>query len=121
MESAKIICPLCEIMNVISKKWALLVVNAIGNYNIIRFGQLKTILIGINSKVLSDRLKDLVKVGIIYRKSYDKIPPHVEYSLSEIGKSFRIAMIPLMEWFYSNHKQNVQTPCDIAYQIEKNK
>ncbi|MFW9877963.1 MAG: winged helix-turn-helix transcriptional regulator [Candidatus Thorarchaeota archaeon] len=119
MAIKKMRCPLCEIMNVISKKWALLIINAIGNTNSIRFGNLKRVLIGINSKVLSDRLKDIEAVGLIHRKSYDEIPPHVEYFLTDSGKSFRKAMIPLMEWFYSNHKQNSQTPCDIAYQIEK--
>ena len=38
-------CPLCEIMNVISKKWALLLINAIGNNKSIRFGELKRVLI----------------------------------------------------------------------------
>jgi DNA-binding HxlR family transcriptional regulator len=106
-------------MNVISKKWALLIINAIGNTTSIRFGELKRLLIGINSKVLSDRLKDIEAVGIIRRKSFDEIPPHVEYSLTGNGKSFRKAMIPLMDWFYSHHKQNSKTPCDTAYQIEK--
>jgi DNA-binding HxlR family transcriptional regulator len=105
-------------MNIISKKWALLIINAIGNTNSIRFGELKRALIGINSKVLSDILKDIEAVGIIRRKSFDEIPPHVEYSLTDSGKSFRKAMIPLMDWFYTHHKQNSQTPCDIAYQIE---
>ena len=112
-------CPLCETMNIISKKWALLLINAIGNNKSIRFGELKRVLKGINSKVLSDRLKDMEAVGLIHRKSFDEIPPHVEYSLMESGKSFRKAMIPLMDWFYSQHKQNSQTPCDIAYQIAK--
>jgi len=115
----KMKCPLCEIMNVISKKWALLIINAIGNTGSIRFGELKRVLKGINSKVLSDRLKDIEAVGIIHRKSFDEIPPHVEYFLTNSGKSFRKSMIPLMDWFYSHHKQNSQTPCDTAYQIEK--
>ena len=119
MNSEKMKCPLCEIMNGISKKWALLIINAIGNNGSIRFGELKRLLIGINSKVLSDRLKDIESVGIIHRKSFDEIPPHVEYFLTDSGKSFRKAMIPLMEWFYSHNKQNSQTPCDMAYQIEK--
>ena len=119
MISEKMKCPLCEIMNVISKKWALLIINAIGNNIAIRFSELKRLLKGINSKVLSDRLKDIAAVGIIHRKSFDEIPPHVEYSLTNNGKSFRKAMIPLMEWFYSQHKQNSQTPCDTAFKIEK--
>lgn len=112
-------CPFCEIMNTISKKWALLIINAIGNTNSVRFGELKRELKGINSKVLSDRLKDIESVGLIHRESFDEIPPHVEYFLTDSGKSFRKAMIPLMDWFYLHHKQKSQTPCDVAYQIEK--
>ena len=119
MDSEKMKCPLCEIMNVISKKWALLLINAIGNNKTIRFNELKRVLKGINSKVLSDRLKEIKAVGIIHRKSFDEIPPHVEYFLTDRGKSFRKAIIPLMDWFYSHHIENSQTPCDIAYHIEK--
>jgi len=50
VNSEKMKCPLCEIMNVISKKWALLIINAIGNTGSIRFGELKRVLKGISRK-----------------------------------------------------------------------
>ncbi|MHA1125610.1 MAG: winged helix-turn-helix transcriptional regulator [Candidatus Heimdallarchaeota archaeon] len=106
-------------MNIISKKWSLLIVNSIGNTTTIRFSELKKSLREINSKVLSDRLKELVQAEIINRKSKDSIHPHVEYSLTDKGKSLRKAIMPLMDWFYSYHEKGTQTPCDIAFQIEK--
>ncbi len=105
-------------MNIVSKKWSLLIVNAIGNTTTIRFSKLKKKLREINSKVLSDRLKELVQAEIIYRDSKDSIPPHVEYSLTDKGKSLRKAIMPLLEWFYSYHEKGMLTPCDLAYQIE---
>lgn len=114
-----IVCPLCNIMNIVSKKWSLLIVNAIGNTTTIRFSEIKKNLRKINSKVLSDRLRELVQAEIINRKSKDSVPPHVEYSLTDKGKSLRKAIMPLLEWFYSYHEKGRPTPCDIAYQIEK--
>ena len=114
-----IVCPLCNIMNIVSKKWSLLIVNAIGNTTTIRYSEIKKNLRKINSKVLSDRLKELVQAEIINRKSKDSVPPHVEYSLTDKGRSLRKAIIPLLEWVYSYYAKGSLTPCDIAYQIEK--
>ncbi|MCF2144724.1 MAG: helix-turn-helix transcriptional regulator [Candidatus Heimdallarchaeota archaeon] len=109
-------CPLCEILPIIGKKWSILLLNAIGNQKKIRYNKLKKVLRGINSKVLSQRLKELERAELILRKSYDEIPPKVEYSLSEKGRSLRTALLPLLEWFYSQNEKTDQTPCDIAYQ-----
>ncbi|MHA1557072.1 MAG: winged helix-turn-helix transcriptional regulator [Candidatus Heimdallarchaeota archaeon] len=119
IKEEKIICPLCNIMNIVSKKWSLLIVNTIGNTTTIRFSEIKRNLRTINSKVLSDRLKELVQAEIINRKSKDSVPPHVEYSLTDKGKSLRKAIMPLLEWFYSYNEKGRITPCDIAYQIER--
>ncbi len=71
----KCVCPLDDIMNVISKKWALLIINMIGNNHKIRYNKILEGLNGINSKTLSDRLKELEEYGIIKRKAYAEIPP----------------------------------------------
>ena len=100
---------------VISKKWALLVINIIGNSQMIRYSEIRDTLGDINSKVLSDRLKELEEAGLIKREAYAEIPPRVEYSLTEDGKSLREAIVPLMKWVYSKNTERTNTPCDIAY------
>jgi len=109
------ICPLGGVMDIISKKWALLVINAIGNSQKIRYSEIRDTLGEINSKVLSDRLKELEEAGLIKREAYAEIPPRVEYSLTEDGKSLREAIVPLMRWVYSKNTERTNTPCDTAY------
>ncbi len=109
------ICPLGGVMDIISKKWALLVINAIGNSQKIRYSEIRDTLGEVNSKVLSDRLKELEEAGLIEREAYAEIPPRVEYSLTEDGKSLREAIVPLMKWVYSKNTERTNTPCDIAY------
>jgi len=109
------ICPLGGVMDIISKKWALLIINTIGNSQTIRYSEIRDVLGEINSKVLSDRLKELEETGLIKRKAYAEIPPRVEYSLTTDGKALREAMAPLMKWVYSKNTERTNTPCDIAY------
>jgi DNA-binding HxlR family transcriptional regulator len=91
-------CPLEGVIDVISKKWALLVVNAIGNYGKLRFNNLMQELGNISPKTLSDMLKELQAEGLIKRESFAEIPPRVEYSLTRDGAELRKAIIPLLKW-----------------------
>jgi DNA-binding HxlR family transcriptional regulator len=71
---------------------------------------------GINSKTLSDRLKELEIHGLIKRKAYAEIPPRVEYSLTKKGTALRKAVLPLMKWAYTYNKtREGKTPCDAAF------
>jgi len=91
-------CPLEGIIDVISKKWALLIINAIGNYGNLRFNKLMEELKGISPKTLADTLKQLQDERLLNRESFAEIPPRVEYSLTKDGKGLREAVIPLLKW-----------------------
>ena len=91
-------CPLEGIIDVISKKWALLIINAIGNYGRLRFNKLMEELRGISPKTLADTLKQLQEEGLLKREPFAEIPPRVEYSLTKDGKGLREAVIPLLKW-----------------------
>lgn len=92
------LCPLEGVINVISKKWALVIVGAIGNHQKLRFNEIMKSLGGISPKTLADRLKELEKAGLIKREAFAEIPPRVEYSLTEDGIELRSRVKPLMEW-----------------------
>jgi DNA-binding HxlR family transcriptional regulator len=92
------ICPLEGIIDVISKKWALLIINALGNEGKLRFNSLMEYLGRISPKTLSDTLKELQAEGLIKRESFAEIPPRVEYSLTEDGVELRKSIIPLLKW-----------------------
>ena len=98
------LCPAEGIINVISKKWALLIIGTIGNNKKIRFNKIMENLGDISPKTLTDRLKELEKAGLIHREIFAEIPPRVEYSLTQDGIEVRDSMIPLMDW--ASKKEN---------------
>ena len=92
------ICPLNGIIDIISKKWALLIINTLSNNQRLRFNQIMQTLKGISPKTLSETLKDLQAEGLIKREPFAEIPPRVEYSLTKDGEELRKSIIPLLEW-----------------------
>jgi len=91
-------CPLEGVIDVIGKKWALLIINAIGNYSSLRFNKLMEELNGISPKTLADTLKQLQDEKLLKRESFAEIPPRVEYSLTDDGKGLREAVVPILKW-----------------------
>ena len=91
-------CPVQGIIDVISKKWALLIVAVLGNYGKLRYNGIMRELRGISPKTLADTLKKLKRSGIIRREAFNEIPPRVEYSLTEDGVKLRSAVVPLLQW-----------------------
>lgn len=63
-----------------------------------RYGELKRSIDGISEKMLTQRLRDLEHDGLIIRKDFQTVPPHVEYHLSEAGKLLIPALELLCQW-----------------------
>ncbi len=106
-------CPIKGIIDIIGKKWALLIINALRNQGKLRFNDLMTQLGGISPKTLSDTLKELQIEKLITRKSFAEIPPRVEYSLSQDGIKLGKAIIPLIKWAATREHDNEKcvSPC----------
>ncbi|MCX6690278.1 MAG: helix-turn-helix domain-containing protein [Methanoregula sp.] len=92
------LCPLEGIINIIAKKWAILIISIIGHHGKIRFNDIMQRLDGISPKTLADVLKNLQKENLIHRESFSEIPPRVEYSLTDDGKQLCEAVRPLIQW-----------------------
>jgi len=92
------LCPLEGIINIIAKKWAILVISIIGHHGKIRFNDIMQRLSGISPRTLSDVLKDLQAANLISRESFSEIPPRVEYSLTDDGRKLCEAVRPLIQW-----------------------
>jgi DNA-binding HxlR family transcriptional regulator len=107
-------CPLEGIIDVISKKWALLIINAIGNYGSLRFNKLTEELQGISPKTLADTLKQLQNEQLIKRTPFAEIPPRVEYSLTKDGQGLRAAIVPILKWAATRQGSQSQK-CSLAY------
>jgi DNA-binding HxlR family transcriptional regulator len=92
------LCPLEGIINIIAKKWAILIISIIGHHEKIRFNDIMQRLDGISPKTLADVLKDLREENLIHREAFAEIPPRVEYCLTKDGKQLCEAVLPLIRW-----------------------
>lgn len=98
-------CPVATTVELIGSKWKLLILKYLLNKTM-RYNELKREIDGISQKVLTSTLKSMVEDGIVIRTSYPEVPPHVEYSLSEIGESMRPVIDVMADWgnTYKNKK-----------------
>ena len=85
-------------MMVIGGKWKPKVLFHLGQNELVRFGELRRAVFGISEKMLIQSLKELEKDGLVNRKVYRQVPPKVEYSLTEIGKSFVPVLNAMFNW-----------------------
>lgn len=73
--------------NIVGCKWSLTVLSLVRS-GVCRPGAMEHAVDGLSAKVLNERLKKLVRYGILTKKSYAEIPPRVEYRLTPFGKKF---------------------------------
>ncbi len=91
-------CPLFGLLDVIAKKWALLIIAILGNEGEKGFNELRSELDAISPRTLSQTLKKLDDIHLVKKNILDTSPPHVRYSLTEEGKELREFLIPLLIW-----------------------
>jgi len=92
------LCPVQGIIDVVSKKWAICIVNHLGRVPSLRYNEIKNQIGLISPKTLSDTLKILEKEGLIKRVVHPETPPRVEYSLTKKGSELKTALLPLLQW-----------------------
>ncbi len=91
-------CPVTYTLSVVGGKWKWIILYMIYLEEIVRYNQLKKRLPSIAHKTLSQQLDELEQRDIIRRKQYDEIPPRVEYSLTEKGKSLIPILLQMAQW-----------------------
>lgn len=98
-------CPDCkrinEVLARVGDRWSVLVVIALAREGTLRFNELKRSL-GISQRMLSLTLKELERDGLVQRTYHPTIPPKVEYTLTEMGQSFRAPVSALGAWALDN-------------------
>ena len=92
------VCPMSKILNVLSKKWTLMILRQLNNNGKKRFNELLTSTGNISPRTLSKRMKELEKGGLVVKKQFNEMPPRVEYNLSESGKELIGCFKYLDDW-----------------------
>lgn len=95
-------CPIQYTLNIIGGKWKLVILWHLSIVNVLRYGEIKKSLSVITHKMLSQQLKELESDGLIYREEYHQIPPKVEYSLTDLGKSLLPVLQSMFNWGEDN-------------------
>ena len=102
----------CPIRNVISRfgdKWSVLVLFMLhrSETGILRFNEIRRLMTDCSQKMLSQTLKNLEQSHLVHREVYPEVPPRVEYSLTDTGKSLMPAIMSLIEWGQEHFKEVV--------------
>lgn len=85
-------------LSMIEGKWKMNILFWLWQKKIMRYSELKREVGNITHKVLSDKLKGLEEDGLIVRQEYPQVPPKVEYSLSEKGRSIMPILQEVCKW-----------------------
>jgi len=94
-------CPARYLLNKISGKWSILIIDILNDKNL-RNGELMRLIEGISQKMLTQTLRELEEIKLIKRYDMKIIPPHVEYELTELGKSLREKICAMDRWIEEN-------------------
>ena len=85
-------------LSLINGKYKMTILYTLMSFGVVRFNEMKKYIGGISYKTLSSTLKELEADRLVHRKEYPQIPPKVEYSLTERGKSLIPILDGMCEW-----------------------
>ena len=93
-------CPIRRVVSRFGDKWSLLVLFMLNKSEtgVLRFNEIRRLMTDCSQKMLSQTLKNLEQSHLVYREVYAEVPPRVEYSLTETGKSLMPSVLSLIEW-----------------------
>ena len=97
-------CPTRQVLDRIADKWTVLVIRRLSD-GTLRFAQLRRAIDGISQKVLTNTLRGLERDGIVTRRLYASVPPRVEYSLTDLGRSLGDLVQGICCWAEANIEQ----------------
>jgi len=90
-------CPVETTLMIIGDKWKVLILRDL-MHGTMRFGELKKSIGHVSQKVLTAQLRDMEAKGLVTRKVYAEVPPRVEYTLTEIGRSLKPVLDSMVSW-----------------------
>jgi len=90
-------CPVGATLELIGGKYKALILWHLSNGKL-RFSQLQKAITGATAKMLTQQLREMESQSLIHREVFPVIPPHVEYSLTELGKSLIPVLVAMRDW-----------------------
>ncbi|WP_461119074.1 winged helix-turn-helix transcriptional regulator [Saccharothrix stipae] len=94
----EVACPISPVVDIVFSRWTTPILWALNEYGRQRFVGLARLITTITPKVLTQRLRQLERDGLVVRTYYAEVPPRVEYEISELGRSLAPLFATLAEW-----------------------
>jgi DNA-binding HxlR family transcriptional regulator len=91
-------CPIAPVVDVVFSRWTTPILWTLHTYGRQRFVQLERRITTITPKVLTQRLRQLERDGLVVRTYYPEVPPRVEYEISDLGRSLAPLFASLADW-----------------------
>ncbi len=91
-------CPISPVLDIVFSRWTTPILWALNEYGTQRFVQLQRAIGTITPKVLTQRLRQMERDGLVVRTYYPEVPPRVEYEISDLGRSLAPLFATLAEW-----------------------
>ncbi len=90
-------CPVETTLTLISDKWKVLILRDLMN-GTMRFGELRKSIGQVSQKVLTAQLRQMEGSGLLTRTVYPEVPPRVEYTLTDLGRSLKPILDAMRVW-----------------------
>jgi DNA-binding HxlR family transcriptional regulator len=90
-------CGVETTLELIGGKWKGVILWHLG-HKTLRFSQLRRRLPGITQKMLTQQLRELERDGLIHREVFAEVPPRVEYSMTDLGRSLKPVLLLMCDW-----------------------
>ena len=106
-------CPTRVVLDHVTSKWGVLVLLALSD-GTHRWGELRRAVDGVSEKMLAQTLRTLEADSLVHRDARPTIPPHVEYSLTPLGRELVDRLLPLVEWIARRAPEIVPVELPVA-------
>ncbi|MBR3326230.1 MAG: helix-turn-helix transcriptional regulator [Atopobiaceae bacterium] len=100
-------CPVETTLSVIRSKWQVLILRDLLQNGTMRFKELQRSIGRVSQKVLTDNLRAMEDYGIVHREVFAEVPPRVEYSLTETGRTLQPVLDAMRAWG-ENYKERLR-------------
>jgi DNA-binding HxlR family transcriptional regulator len=93
------------IIGQVADKWTLLILEALAEGGVMRFGRIGKAVGDISQKMLTKTLRDMERLGLVSRTVHPVVPPHVDYALTDLGHSLGAAFCGVWTWAAENRER----------------
>ena len=115
----EILCPLEYGLDIFGGKWKSRIICVLSSHEVMRYNEIRKELGNITDAVLAGALKELIAGNLVHRTQYNEIPPKVEYSLTEQGRSVLPILQSICVWSRQQTKEELERklpPCKTCKQ-----